>query len=274
MRRTIVRGLLASSLLLIASPVGAQSASDIVARMLSEYERRTESIENYTLIQDAMGLETVSYFEKEMLDGRPIFRLRRSSAGGLEVGDTGQGSLDEIYSMGDELGRRATYDGVQRVDDYDLHVLQVTDFTGLGFGRNVTPDSEFAPRSGTLYLDVDTYAPRRLEFEGEMTNEQGVHTVTSTVEMGDYREVNGMLVAYRTVVEIAGLGAAIDPETRAQFEEMQRELENLPPEQRAMVESMMSGQLEQFRAMMSGDDAPMTVQILVREVRVNQGPPS
>ena len=54
---------------------------------------------------------------------------------------------------------------------------------------------------------------------------------------------------------------------------MQRELEALPPEQRAMVESMMAGQLEQFRAMMEGEDAPVTVQILVSEVRVNQGPP-
>jgi hypothetical protein len=258
----------------VASSAQAQTAPDIVARMLAEYERRAEGIDDYTLIQEVMGLETVSYFEREMVDGRPVFRLRRSSAGGMDVPDSGQGGLDEIYSIGAELGERATYRGVERIDDYDLHVLDVSDFSGLGFGRNVTPDSEFAPRGGTIFLDVDTYAPRRLEFEGEMTNAQGVHTVSSTIEMGDYREVEGLLVPFRTVVQIEGLGAAIDPETRAQFERMQRELESMPPEQRAMVESMMAEQLEQFRAMMSGEDAPMTVRILVREVRVNAGPPA
>ena len=163
--------------------------------------------------------------------------------------------------------------GVERVDDYDLHVLHIDDFDGLDFARSVAPDSEFNPRTGRLYLDVDTYAPRRLEFEGEMRNAQGTHTVTTTVRMGDYREAEGMLIAYNTSVRIDGLAAAIDPETRAQFEQMQRELEALPPEQRAMVEQMMAGQLEQFRAMMEGEDAPVTVQILVNEVRVNQGPP-
>ncbi len=260
--------------LVLAVPAEAQSAQEIVGRMLAEYERRAEGIEDYSLIQTAMGLETVSYFEKETLDGRPVFRLKSSSAGGMDLPDSSQGSLDEIYSIGDELGQRASYAGVRRVDDYDLHVLEVDDFTGLDFGRSVTPDSEFTPQRGTLFLDVDTYAPRRLEFEGEMTNAEGVHTVTSTIQMGDYREVQGMLVAFRTVVQIDGLGAAIDPETRAQFEQMQRELEAMPPDRRAMVESMMAEQLEQFRAMMSGDDAPMTIEILVRDVRVNEGPPT
>lgn len=261
-------------LLGVTAGAGAQSAPEIVERMLSEYERRAQGIEDYTLIQTAMGLETVSYFEKEALDGRPVFRVRSSSAGGVDVPDAGHGSLDEIYSMGDRLGERARYVGVRRIDDYDLYVLEVDDFTDLDFGRNATPDSEFTPRRGTLFLDVDTYVPRRLEFEGDVSNAQGTHVVTSTIRMGDYRDVHGMLVAHRTVVEIEGLGAAIDPQTRAQFERMQLELEAMPPEQRELIESMMAEQLEQFRAMMAGDDAPMTIEILVREVRVNQGPPA
>lgn len=256
-----------------APAAAAQSASDIVDRMLEEYARRADGVDDYTLIQEVMGFETVSYFEKEMVDGRPVFRLRGGSAGGMEMPDQGQAGMDEIFAVGEELSSRAVYEGVQRVDDYDLHVLRVDDFSNMDFARNVTPDSEFNPRSGKLFLDTDTYAPRRLEFEGEMRNAQGTHTVTTTVTMGDYREIDGMLIAFNTSVRIDGLAAAIDPETRAQFEQMKRELEALPPEQRAMVESMMAGQLEQFQAMMEGEDAPVTVQILVSEVRVNQGPP-
>ncbi len=257
----------------IPAPVVAQSASDIVERMLAEYERRSEGVDNYTLIQEVMGFETVAYFEKEITDGRPVFRLKSTSAGGMTLGDSEDGSLDQIYTMGDELARKARYEGRDRIDGYDVHVLVMPDFEGMDFGRNMTPDADFEPKRGRIFLDVDTYAPRRMEFEGEMTNEQGVHEVTTSVEMGDYREVGGMLMPYRTVISIEGLGAAIDPETRAQFEQMQAELENMPPAQRRMVESMMAEQLDQFRAMMGGSDAPMTVEVMVREVLVNAGPP-
>ena len=122
-----------------------------------------------------------------MVDGRPVFRLRGGTAAGMDMPDQGQAGMDEIFAIGDELSRRATYEGIERVADYDLHLLRIDDFTGLDFARNVTPDSEFNPQSGVLYLDVDTYAPRRLEFEGEMRNAEGSHTVTTTVRMGDYR---------------------------------------------------------------------------------------
>lgn len=253
----------------------AQSAADIVERMLSEYASRVADVDNYTLVQQTMGFETISYFEKEMVDGRPVFMSRTSvTAAGVSTEVSEDSGLDDVYAIGEELGRRGRYGGVQRVNDYDLHVIEVSDFSGLDFGEDLAPDSEFQPKSGTFYLDVDTYVPRRVEFVGSLTNEQGVHDITSIIEMGDYREVQSMLVPYRTVITLEGLGAAIDAETRAQFEEMQRELENLPPEQRAMVEQMMAGQLEQFRSMMAGEDQPMTFQVLVTDVRVNQGPPT
>lgn len=253
----------------------AQSAADIVERMLSEYASRVADVDNYTLVQQTMGFETISYFEKEMVDGRPVFMSRTSvTAAGVSTDVSEDSGLDDVYAIGEELGRRGRYGGVQRVNDYDLHVIEVSDFSGLDFGEDLAPDSEFQPKSGTFYLDVDTYVPRRVEFVGSLTNEQGVHDITSIIEMGDYREVQSMLVPYRTVITLEGLGAAIDAETRAQFEEMQRELENLPPEQRAMVEQMMAGQLEQFRSMMAGQDQPMTFQVLVTDVRVNQGPPT
>jgi len=255
-------------------PVAAQSAADIVERMLVEYERRSEGVDNYTIIQETMGFETVSYFEKQIVNGRPVFHLSGTSAAGMDLSESGDGSFDQIFSMGDDLARKARYDGRDTIDGYDVHVLVIPDFDGMDFGPNMTPDSDFAPKRGRIFLDVDTYAPRHLEFEGEMTNEQGIHEVTTSVDMGDFREVQGMLMPYRTVISIEGLGAAIDPETRAQFERMQSELEDMPPAQRRMVESMMADQLDQFRAMMGGSDAPLTVEVTVREVLVNEGPPT
>lgn len=274
----ILRGLasfaLAASVLApAATPVAAQNAGEIIDRMLDAYEARTEGVDDYTLVQRFMGFETVSYFVKEMEDGRPVFRLQESTAGDMEMEEAGPGTLDEIYAIGEEFKRNAEYGGRETVAGVDVHVLDITDLESTSFGRSMAQDSQFRPVSGRIYLDAETYVPRRMVFDGELTNPEGTHQVTSTMDLEDYRDHQGMLIAHRTVMTIEGLGAAIDEEARAQFEQMEEELANMPPEQRQMVEAMMSEQLEQFRAMMEGDDQPMVVEVEVQEVRVNAGPP-
>lgn len=265
--------LIGAALASLATPTAAQSAGEVIDRMLEAYEARTEGIDDYTLVQRFMGFETVSYFVKEMEEGRPVFRLQESTAGDMEMDDAGPGTLDEIYAIGDEFKENAEYVGQETVGGNTVHVLEISDLENTGFGQSIAQDSEFRPVSGRIYLDAETYVPRRMVFDGELTNPDGTHQVTSTMDLEDYREHEGMLVAHRTVMTVEGLGAAIDEEARAQFEQMEEELANMPPEQRRMVESMMSEQLEQFRAMMAGDDEPMVVEVEVQEVRVNAGPP-
>ena len=269
-RRVVL--LLAGLTAVSVNALSAQSAEEIVEAMLAAYEARIADVENYTLVQVAMGFEAVTYYEKEMSDGRPIFR---TSLDGL-IGPEGSPAtgVDDVYALGDDLADRSEYVGRERVNDYDVHVLQVNDLRDTGFGANVAQDSEFEPIRGRVYLDVDTYAPRRFTFEGEMTREGSVIPITATMDMGDYREVQRLLVPYRTVTTIEGLGAAIDPEMRAQFEAAQAEIKALPPEQRQMVELMMADQMKQFEAMMTDQSAPMVIEVLVTEVRVNEGPPS
>ncbi len=258
-----------------ASQIHAQSAEEILTNMLDEFERRAQGVDNYTLIQEAMGFQTMSYFEKEVVNGRATFVLRQSGAAGMTVDQSpGDAGMAQMFAAGEELFERTRYLGTERIDGYDLHILEITDFEGLDFGKTMTPDSEFTPTAGRVYLDADTYAPRRLEFDGEMINDQGTNPIQSVVEMQDYREVESLLLPFRTVVTVNGIGAAIDDETRKEFERMREELEKLPPAQREMLESMMSEQMAQVESLMSGDGGPMVMQVLVTEVKVNQGPPS
>lgn len=250
----------------------AQSASEIIDRMMSEYAQRAEGIDDYTVVQETMGMTTTSHFVKEMVDGQPIFRMQNTTVGGMSMGSGPGSDLDDFYSMAEEMKARATYEGRQTIDGFDVHVLDMGNLEGLGFGETDTGDMDFRPTSGRIYLDVETYAPRRFDMDGEMTNAEGVHEVTSVVTMDDYREIEGMLFPFRTTVAFEGLGAAIDEETRAQFEEMKRELDNMPEAQRRMVESMMADRFPEFEAMMSGEATGMTIAVTVREVLVNQGP--
>ena len=160
------------------------------------------------------------------------------------------------------------------LNDVEVHVLDIADLRGTGFGSNVAQDSEFEPTRGRVYLDTETYVPRRLIFEGEMNRDGSTLPLTATIDMGDYRELQGLLIPYRTVTTIDGLAAAIDPEVRAQFEQMRRELENMPAQQRQMIESMMADQMKQLEAMMSDDGAPMVIEVVVTDVRVNEGSPN
>ena len=154
-----------------------------------------------------------------------------------------------------------------------MHVLRIDDLADIDFGHGaVDEDSDFVPERGTIYVDTDLLIPRRMEFEGSMTTEQGTTDVTSVVDLHDYREIEGMLVPFRTVVEMQGLTEAIDPEMRQQYEEMKRQLAEMPESQRAMAERMMKGQLEQIEKMMQGD--AMVIEMTVTDVRVNAGPPS
>lgn len=250
----------------------AQSASEIIDRMMSEYAQRAEGIDNYTIVQDAMGMTMRSYFVKEMVDGNPIFRMQSTTAAGVTTGNPAGTDMDDFYAMADAVKERATYEGRRTIDGTDLHELRISDLSGLGFGETDTGDMDFRPVSGSIFLDVETYAPRRFEMEGEMTNDEGVHEVTSIVSMDDYREIEGMLFPFATTVTMDGLGAAIDDDMRAQFEEMKRELDNMPEAQRRMVESMMADRFPEFEAMMSGEASGMSFAMTVREVLVNQGP--
>ena len=262
--RRVLRGISTSLVLcaLVATSVAGQSVADIVDRMYEAYERQAAGVDNYTVVQTIMGFESVDYFEKEMVDGRPVFR--RSNAGG-----------GGFFLIGPDLVEHARYAGREQIDGSSVHVLAVDDVSALDIAPQTgSDDMDFVPRRARIFIDDEIMALRRMEFVGDATTDDGVHEVTMRMDLLDYRDVSGLLIPHHSVMEIEGFGAMIDPEMQAQFEEMERQLADLPPEQRQMMERMMGPQIEQMRQMMSGGDGGMTVEVRVTDVRVNSGPPS
>lgn len=257
-----------------APPLSAQSAGDIVDRMLDAYEERAEGIDDYTLVQDFMGTRSVLYFEKETRDGRSVFALRGTSSAGAPMEQVDEVGVADLYAGGPELAEHARYEGRERVDGADAHVLMVDDMTELDLELSDAADQAgFVPRTGRIYVDADRWVPVRMEFTGDVAGPEGPVEVRSRVDLRDYREVEGFLFPWSTVVQMEGLGAAVGPEMRARLEEMRRRIEELPEEQRAMVQEMMRDRLAQMESML-GEDDRMTVEMAVVEVRVNEGPPS
>ena len=270
------RVLSAALVIVVALPAAAraQSAADILNRMLSEYESRSQGVENYTIVQETMGMETVTYFEKETVDGHPVFRLRSTQAAGMVMTehDSENDGWDEFYSLAPQMVSHAEYQGRERIEGRDVHVVVVNDLDEIGFGQGPAPeDADFQPERGRFYVDAEQWVVRRMEFEGSMTTQGETHEVKSIADFRDFREMDGMLHPFLMDVTVEGLGEAMDPAMQQQLEEMKRELEQMPGAQRKMVEQMMKAQIENLEQM--GDEGGMKIQIKVKELRVNSGPP-
>lgn len=253
----------------------AQSAQNVLDRMLAEYDRRAEGIDNYTVIQDVMGQSMSMYFEKDVSGAHPVFRTRQVVVNGMgdqSLADRSQ-DADEFWAMLPELAAKATSGGRETVDGHAVHVVQLNDMAETGFGKSFAPDNaDFTPRRSTLYVDADLWVPRRMVFEGTMTFQGREADITMTIDLRDIRDISGLLHPFVTAVRIDGLGQAVDPEMRQQYEQMKKQLAEMPESQRQMVEQMMKGRMEQMEQVMGGDGG-MNVELVVREVRVNAGPP-
>lgn len=257
----------------LSTTLVAQSVSDIVERMYSSYERQAQGIDDYTLVQSMMGFETESYFVKEVVDGHPVFRLRDGDMEGFSfsLGDEDTG-LGDFFLWGEELKEHGRYAGREEIGGSAVHVIAIDDLAALDIAQPSTPDDmEFLPKNARLYIDDRMMVPRRMEFVGDALTDTGPHEVTVRVDMENYLPIEGLLIPYRTVVQIEGLGAAIDPEMRAQLEEMERQLAELPADQRQMMERMLGPQMEQIRQMMAGGGDSMTMEIRVVDVSINTG---
>jgi hypothetical protein len=261
---------------LVAGGASAQSVSSVVEGMYDSYERQVADIDDYTLVQTVMGIEASSYFEKEMVDGHAVFRLRNGSAqsGNFNFGLGGDDSgMGDVYSFGPELIEHARYAGREQIDGTAVHVLAVDDLSDLAIAQSTPDEMEFQPKTGRIYIDADRMIPRRMEFVGDATTPNGQHEVTVSIDLQDVRNVQGMFVPFRTAMRITGMQAMIDPETQAQLREMEEQLAALPPEQRQMMERMVGPQLDQLRQMMAGNGDAMSIDVTVSDVRVNTGPP-
>ena len=260
---------------LLVRPAAGQTVEDVVEQMYDALRGYAANVENYAVVQTLMGVETMTYYEKEVVDGRPMFVVRETSGAGMtmSVGDDDMGYGD-LSQLGPDLIEHARYAGLDEVDGRRVHVLAIDDLSELDFsGPRGADEMEFVATSARIFIDEEMLVPRRMSFDGQATTSSGVHDVTTHIELTDYREVEGLPVAYRSVITIEGIEAMIDPEMRAQYEQMQEQLENMPESQRAMFEQMMGAQMEQIRAMMEGGSDGMTMELVVTDVRVNQGPP-
>lgn len=263
-----VAALAASAALLAPPPAAAQTAREVLDRALEEHRSQTEGIENYTLVQSVMGFETTTYFERRTVDGKSV--LVPAATHGSEAGERVPQNPYRLYA---QLGERATLEGRTEVDGETCHVIEVTDFSGTDLS-SMGPGAggDWTPERMQLLVDTDEHLLRRMTLEGTTS---GGDAASFTVNMEDYRTVEGFSHPFRMQVSAEGFGGQMSEQERRQLrqnlEKMREKMEQMPAQQRKMMERMMGGKMEKMEKMLLSGTMDFTVE--VKELRVNEGPP-
>lgn len=253
-----------------AGPLGAQTGEEVMRTALERYEERMEGIEDYTVVQETMGFEAETYFERSEVEGHSVF-LPRSTTGSRAA----RRAPANPYVGFSEMAQRARREGTEEVAGRSCHVVTVTDFEGIDAWSPGTGDGGFTPESATFFVDTDDYLIRRLRVRGTSTIQGEPGQVSFTADFRDYRDVEGVVHPFVTDVSVEGLQGEVSEEEqeemRRSLEEMRAQMEQMPRQQREMMERMMGGQLERMETLLAQGAMDFTVQ--VTEIRVNQGPP-
>jgi hypothetical protein len=262
-----------------AEPASAQSAKDIFEDAIAAHAKRMEDVQNYTLIQETMGIETILYFERVEGAEGPEFELRKTIVGGavledVATEDESPGGWD-AYAFFPEIAERARYEGREDINGRSAHKIVVEDLGDLDFwGAMQTPEQgEYRPRRGTFFVDPDALVMVRMDMEGTITAPEGTRDANATIFMEDYREVDGMLHPFVTRMSFEGVMPADMSEedieeARRSMEELKKNMDAIPESMRGMLQQ----QLDNLERMVGS--GTMEIQMTVKELRVNHGPPA
>ncbi len=126
---------------------------------------------------------------------------------------------------------------------------------------------DFEPKSATLWLDASDFRIHRIQMA-----QAGPSGDDVDVELffAGYQLHRGLPIARAVLMKVTGMEAFMEqPEMRQamrQLERMKSQLEQMPPEQRAMIEAMLAPQMAQLEEMLAG--GAMEMEIEITDVRV------
>ncbi len=255
------------------APAAAQTGPEILQQMIDRHQERLTGIDNILIEQEMMGFGSSLYLVKEMVDGTPTMVPRTMNVAGMNI-PTDEAAFIEAWTgsarVFGQFAERFTLDGTQVIDGQRAYRLAIDDFTDIDFGVPPGQDLPMTPVSGRLYIDPSDFVLLRMEIEMNVMTDGGSEVVEMSSTLEDYREVDGYLHPFDISVDLGGLlnvgpfGANLE-EVRAQLDQLEARLDQVPPAQRDFVERL----IQPLRATLDG--AP--IEIVATRLSVNVDPP-
>lgn len=258
--------------LALSAAVHAQpSAQEVVDRSMQAYASMMEDVESYQLTLETMGHEQQLYFERREGDDPFAYRAYTVTPRGVTAFDDHipfAGEMAPGTETFQRLRERARLLGRQTLDGQQVYAIAVDDPAGLMEMPDMPDDADFEVDSATFFISSDHYLLVGADMEGRMRHRGQENEVTMEMRASDFRTVGSVRFPFHTVMRMDGLAAGMSEEERQQLAEVRRQLEQLPPEQRAMMEQAMGDQLEQMRRMAEGESVEMEMRVLDLQINV------
>ena len=211
--------------------------------------------------------------------------LFAEAASKVEVGDGRAEATDAVRDF-TEFTKRAKLAGTDKVaatsgsspQMRDAYRLVADDLADIQL-EQPQGDSKYTLQKVSLWVDKEHLVPLRLLMEGEV-EAKGKKTPMTIEKLDlDYKQVGPLYESHTQMYKLSGMMAGLSEKEKKDLEkakqEMEKakaEMEKMPPQQKAMVEKMMKGQMEKFEAMMAGD--AFTSVTKVQSIAINEGPPT
>ncbi len=250
-------------------------AAEMLEQVRAHYERSVREIDDYKIVTSNF----TTHYHKEYDNGRPYFASKVEtesfwgSISGLGMHSTSPMVDADFFSpeVFEHLLMHSRYMGMERIDDLNTHVIFIDDMRVL---MEAFDDMDEPIGSLSLFFDDEHWVLRKMKFSAMAEIEEGdVRQIEPVMRMKDYRNIDGLMIPFRTTITVHGLSDYLSDaereEAMAALEELEKELEQMPAEQRNMLEQMMGGQLDQLRQMLADDMIEFAIE--VKEVHVNTG---
>jgi hypothetical protein len=245
------------------------SVEQIIDNYRQHYEDSIANIDDYTAKTDQM----TTYYKKYYDNGRPFFKTKTVYASDDMPNVTEAASIEsDLFSpeLYDSLRENAVYEGTADVDGYTTHVIYTEDMDDHVIVHKEDEDSINYAR---IYIDAEKWIIRKLEFEVETRDQDQLLTLHPSITMEDYHDIEGLLIPYRTVVVIEGLGQNLSEEERQEaltgLAEMERMLAQMSGEEKERMEKMMGSSFEAYKNMLESET--LEISLIINEVEVNTG---
>ena len=249
----------------------AMTVDKLLDAMREAYEQQRREIKDYTLVVAGLAGRQTVYHQKYTEEGQTRFRVRN------EQGVSSVGFFPGLEE--DALRRAGRYAGRETRDGTELHVIAIDEIT------DSDPDHEMdepqVRRNVRLYIEPDKWVVRRLTYEMDAdlsVVEPGLKgRGLISVHSDDYRDVQGMWIAHRTVMSTRILEDDLRDRFQAaiqqileQVEQRLRELQDSesPPAHAERMTRMLESQKKAMKATLRGEFVTE-----VEAVRVNTGLP-
>ena len=159
--------------------------------------------------------------------------------------------------------------GTETLDGRKAHHLQAT---GLDQVQEVD-GRQYHMEKISMWIDVEQEVPLKMRIDGTMVSGSESQPMAIENIQTDYRRVpdSNMYESYRQVMRMTGMFDAAEEkemrEAQKELEKFEKELANMPPSQRQMMENMMGDQLETMRKMVDG--GAFESEVVITGIEVN-----